>query len=271
MRKPLFIILLIVAFIGAVIGDAIWIEPNSVAVSYVRIDVERPFEGLRIVHISDLHLRSYGYREENILSIIESLRPDYIFVTGDFIEDAKYLESCLKFLRELSEICEVYCVLGNWDHWSGVDNDEFKQKFLSVNVILLINEYKVINLGNATMYIVGVDDPYTGYADLDMAMPGNVSNGSLIILLAHSPQIIGDVLSNEYEVDLILCGHTHGGQVNIPFLGPLFIPLPREYRKYCSGLYMVNGTYTYVNRGLGTSTLNIRFLCLPEIALILLE
>ncbi len=270
MRKLLLAMLLMVAFIGAVLGDAIWIEPNSVAVSYVKVDVEKPFEGLKIIHISDLHLRGYGWREENIVLLIGSLHPNYIFITGDFIEEAKYLECCLKFLRRVSKICKVYCVLGNWDHWSGVDVNEFKQKFSALNVTLLVNECRKVSVENATMYIVGVDDPYTGNADLSKAMPENASDCSLVILLAHSPQIIGDVSRSGYKVDLILCGHTHGGQVNLPFLGPVFTPLPKEYRKYCSGLYVVNGTFMYVNRGLGTSTLNVRFMCLPEIAVILL-
>ncbi len=228
MRKLSFTMLLMVAFIGAILGDAIWIEPNSVAISYAKADVNKPFEGLRIVHISDLHLRGYDWREKNIISLINSLHLNYIFVTGDFIEEAKYLECCLRFLRELFKICEVYCVLGNWDHWSGVDVNEFKQRFSALNVTLLINEYKEILVKNATMYLVGVDDPYTGNADLSRAMPENVSDCSLVILLAHSPQIIGDISRGGYKIDLILCGHTHGGQVNLPFLGPVFTPFRKS-------------------------------------------
>jgi len=102
-------------------------------------------------------------------------------------------------------------------------------------------------------YIVGVDDPYTMHDRLDKALQG-IRENSVIVLLAHSPEIVGKAAN---KVDIILAGHTHGG--------PLYVPLPRKYRRYVSGLFKVGETYMYVNRGIGTSILPVRFMCTPEV------
>jgi len=135
------------------------------------------------------------------------------------------------------------------------------------NVTVLRNDFTIISRGNCSIVFAGVDDPYAGRDDLYKALYG-VPRNYFIVLIAHSPQIIDKAKG---KVGIILSGHTHGGQIVIPFYGPVMVPLPREYRRYVSGLYVIGDTYMYVTRGIGTSIYPIRMFCPPEITLIKLH
>lgn len=133
-----------------------------------------------------------------------------------------------------------------------------------MKVHILLNENVAIYKNGSPIYIAGVDDPYIGYDNVESALR-KIREEDVVILLAHSPQIIDKCIG---KVDLILSGHTHGGQVIIPFFGPLFVPLPYEYRKFTYGYFDFNRTKMFVSRGIGTSIFPIRFLCPPEIVII---
>ncbi|RLE66962.1 MAG: hypothetical protein DRJ47_01310 [Thermoprotei archaeon] len=244
------------------------IEPNFIIVEELHIksrELPSSFDGFRIVHISDLHLKGIGFRESYSLDIIRSLRPDIIVVTGDLFERSHEGRLAIEYLRNLIQLAPVIMVYGNHEHWSGFNLNYFKKMAENIGVKVLVNEYVILKRGEDLLIVVGVDDPYTGNADLEKALDFNVSGFTL--LLSHSPQIVD---SASGKVDLILTGHTHGGQIFLPLIGPLFIPLPPKYRKYHSGIFHLNNTLLYVNRGLGTSFW-VRFLSPPEITLIVLE
>jgi len=154
---------------------------------------------------------------------------------------------------------QVFAVLGNHD-------TELVKNYLTASGIrVLDNEHEKIFLGKDYIYLIGVDDPWTGRDDLARAMEGTEKDG-LKILLAHSPDIIDKAAKQ--KIDLVLVGHTHGGQVNIPFLGELIQSLLKYGQQYTKGLFKIDSTYLYVNRGIGTSVFPIRFNCPPEITLI---
>lgn len=247
---------------------ALFIEPNNPVEEEVVVEspeVPEELAGFRIVQLSDLHLRGVGYREVKSLEIVRELEPHLIVVTGDLLDDPAHLESVLRYLGELCKIAPVFVVYGNWDHWTNIDLGELERTLESLGSIeVLVNEAVSPVEG---LVVVGVDDPHTGRADLERALRG-VQGGKFVILLAHSPEILGGAAG---RVDLVLVGHTHGGQVVLPLLGPLFLPVPSEYRQYSSGTFRVNGTVLHVNRGLGTSLIPARFLCPPEVALVVLE
>ncbi len=163
-------------------------------------------------------------------------------------------------LHRLGEVAEVYVVLGNHDIWSGLAPGQLKGFFQTGDNVYVLGNESIYHDG---FWIVGVNDPYTYLDNLDKALEDVDSNPRL--LLAHSPQIIGEAVD---KVDLVLSGHTHGGQVRIPFIGPLWLPLPPKYWGYDYGLFQVSETKMFVTRGVGTTFLPLRFNCPPEIVVL---
>lgn len=228
-------------------------EPNYVVTSELRVK----WLGLKAVHISDTHYGSFWFNEDLALGIIARFRPNIIFHTGDLITYMRGLEDALRFLEKLSSIAPVFLVAGNHDHWSGLGSKGLKEEAGSVGEVYVLNN-EHIDIG--PFVIAGVDDPYTQHDDPGKAV---LKTSKRVVLLAHSPQIVDKVFA-----DLILAGHTHGGQVRLPFIGPLFLPLPEKYRKYDQGLFKLDKGTMYVTSGLGMSFLPVRFMCPPEIVLI---
>ncbi|MCX8188226.1 MAG: metallophosphoesterase [Nitrososphaeria archaeon] len=257
-----------VAVAGIILGSTLsypfLIEPNMILKSEVSVKINNIKDCITIVHITDLHLKEFSLREKEAIKRINSIKKDLTVITGDFIENRDGIKYLKMFLSELENNKPVYAVLGNWDYWSNSLN-ELINVLENYKIKLLVNENIKETVGSSELYIVGVDDPYTGNHDIQKAL-NNIEREKPIILLAHSPQIIDEAVSN--KISLVLAGHTHGGQVSIPLIGSPFIPLPEKYRKYVSGLYKVGDTIMYVNRGIGTSIANIRFLCPPEVAVI---
>ena len=258
--------------IAILLAYSIIVEPNFM-VHDTRLTLKleglpEAFNGFRIVHITDTHFGMWHLpiRDDLVIHIIEKFKPDLIVFTGDLICSVDGVNEALKFASHLTSIAPTIMVLGNWDYWSRANIAELLRELEGLGVIVLINNSTRIARGGAAIYIVGVDDPYTWRDNLTKALTG-IPKTSFKILLAHSPQIIDEARG---KVNLILAGHTHGGQVNIPLIGPLFVPLPLEYREYVYGLYNESGTLMYVSRGIGCSMLPMRFMCPPEVVLITL-
>lgn len=280
-------IILIIFLVGVLFFELSYymviFEPNNIKIEKQVIAIENlpcSFERARIAHLTDIHSYWFGSREKKVLGILEELEPDFVFITGDFVGSviktitAPQLQSVKVFWQKLGEKYKnrIFAVLGNHD-------PGFLKNLLEKSGInVLDNENKRIFFGNKNekqkecifkgIYLIGVDDPRTGRDDLLKAMRG-IQKKKPKILLAHAPDIISEAAGK--RIDLVLVGDTHGGQVNIPILDPFLKPLKplSEYgRKYISGLFRVGDTYLYVNRGIGTSILPIRFNCPPEIALI---
>ena len=262
-------------FVTILIWYSFIFEPNNIQIERISVKIENlpeSFDNIKIVHLTDFHSDGFSKREKRVLKILENIDPDLIFITGDFIDhSSKDLESCEKFWSELSGRYQgkVFGVLGNHEHWIKSPNITAIEGLLEKNGIpILNNENKKIFQGDEFIYLLGVDDPDSKKDDLPKAMIGTEENISKI-LLAHSPDII-DNLQGE-KVDLILAGHTHGGQIVIPFVKPFWVPT-ENHGKYVSGLFRVNDTNLYVNRGIGLSpALPIRFNCPPEITVIKLK
>ena len=273
--KKLFFLLPFLFFVTILIWYSFIFEPNNIQIERISVKIENlpeSFDNIKIVHLTDFHSDGFSKREKRVLKILENIDPDLIFITGDFIDhSSKDLESCEKFWSELSGRYQgkVFGVLGNHEHWIKSPNITAIEGLLEKNGIpILNNENKKIFQGDEFIYLLGVDDPDSKKDDLPKAMIGTEENISKI-LLAHSPDII-DNLQGE-KVDLILAGHTHGGQIVIPFVKPFWVPT-ENHGKYVSGLFRVNDTNLYVNRGIGLSpALPIRFNCSPEITVIKLK
>ena len=272
--KKLFLISSFLISLIILIWYSFIFEPNNIQVERISVKIENlpeSFNGVKIVHLTDFHSRNFGEREKRILEILEDLDPDLVFITGDFIDHTtKDINSCQKFWRELGSKYQgrIFGVLGNHEYWIKSPDIAAIKKLLEKNGIsILNNENRKIFQGDKYIYLLGVDDPDSEKDDLPKAMV-NTEENIPKILLAHSPDII-DNLRGE-KVDLILVGHTHGGQVVIPFVKPFWVPT-KNRGKYASGLFRVNGTNLYVNRGIGMASLQVRFNCSPEITVIELK
>jgi predicted MPP superfamily phosphohydrolase len=176
--------------------------------------------GRRAVHLTDLHLDRYQPRHDRIVATIGELRPDWIFITGDLLNVPEGLPHVFRFLAGLREIAPVFVTLGNHDHYSGVPIDQYCDLADRHKITLLINQATFIPTDFGEIAIVGVDDPSLHRADLSCLPPR--AQDRFTLLLAHAPNILDQL--EDHHVDLILCGHSHGGQWRIPGVPTFWLP-----------------------------------------------
>ncbi len=235
-----------------------------------------PFNGYRIVQLSDIHLDEYTepYFLEHIVRKVNALVPDLVLITGDFITHGSLtfiagrhaLHRCAEILTTLTAPLR-YAVLGNHD--VAYNAAAVIHALTTHGTPVLVNQYLPIERNGARLWLCGVEDPGTGHPDLDLSVPAKPDGP--VLLMAHEPDYADDVIAHPRGplVDLMLAGHSHGGQVRLPFLGPLILPPMAE--KYPEGLYRFNQMQLYVNRGLGTVGLPFRLNCPPEITVLNLQ
>ena len=220
------------------------------------------FSGLRVVQISDIHHGLFLPPEmlEQAVRQANRLNPDIVALTGDFVTYSRAnIEPAAEILRNLRARYGVFAVLGNHDF--RVDADAITQALRRQRIEVLRNQHVALGFGGASLYVAGVDD-YGYGADLRRAMRG-IPRDAATILLAHNPRIIS--LAARHGVSLVLSGHTHGGQVNIPLLGTVYGRSPEQMR-YKIGWDRLGTTQIYVSRGIGTIVLPWRLRCPAEIS-----
>jgi uncharacterized protein len=229
----------------------------------------KDLNNIKIAHLSDLHVKEKISVHEEIINKLAEIKPDIIVLTGDFVEEPEKIEICIKFVKQLKAKYGVWAVMGNWDYWMGSPND-LKKRLKEVGVNILINENRRIEIGNNFLYLAGVDDPFTKRDNLNLALKGIPLNSkqTFTILLAHSPNIFK--LAKQHNISLTLAGHTHGGQVRLPLIGPLYSLTP-TMGKYSMGLFKENNYQMYVNPGIGVSKIPFRLFCPPELTIIQLH
>ena len=253
MNKYLVIFLFILFIWG------FFIEPNLLVVKkYCGRYWDKDSKIKKIVFVSDFHIAKNDLgRLRRIIKLINKQNPDLVLSGGDYIKghNGKTTMDIDLISRELSKInSPVISVLGNHDGW--YDKYTVKKSLEKYGIKVLSNS----NTKFEDIYISGVEDLQTGVPNIETALE-NTENPR--ILLTHTPDIYYDIKEN---VDLVLAGHVHGGQVRLPFIGSLIVP--SEYgTKFACGEFRENNTLI-VTKGLGTSILNVRFLTLPEIVVI---
>jgi hypothetical protein len=246
-------------------------RPRDVQVTEVEIpipDLPPPFDGYRILHVSDLHASLYLSVSQlrARLAPAASLSADLIVFTGDLTGDRPLLDGAADALAALSAPDGLVAVLGNHDHWLG---PELVQEALRARGLRpLLNAHFVLEHGGGKLVIAGVDNPaYADRDDLGAALDG-VGEEEVVILLSHAPEIILRPLAA--RASLLLCGHTHGGQIALPLLGPLYVA-SKLGRRWAAGLHRLDRGWLYINRGLGEIFPPLRILCPPEIAVLTLR
>jgi predicted MPP superfamily phosphohydrolase len=237
--------------------DAFFIEPYRVAVTRSEIQgaVGTP---LKIAHLTDMHTHGVGLRERKVLAVLDAEKPDVIFITGDSL--AGYggtYEDCAKLYARLHAPLGVWFVNGNWENERPVRRE--RAFYQEAGIHLLLNANTMLRPG---VWAVGLDDTTDGDPRPDQALAG-VPTGAYKIALFHEPAFFDKIAS---RVNVAFAGHTHGGQIRIPFVYPFW--LPKGSGRYLEGWYQESGAKMYVSRGLGMSTIPARFLCPPEVAII---
>ena len=219
-------------------------------------------EGFTIVQMTDIHLRPYTQPNlvRRAVAIANQLQPDLIALTGDFVwRDREAAFEIAPLLAKLNARYGVYSVMGNHDYW--LDIHALQAAFDASHLPVLYNAGLSVGVGKAVLYLAGMDDGWSGHPDLKLALD-QAPIGAPVILLLHEPDLADETLKDP-RISLQLSGHTHGGQVLIPGKPPFFHPYLGK--KYWSGLYKVNTSWLYTNRGLGVISVPLRINCPPEI------
>jgi predicted MPP superfamily phosphohydrolase len=259
-------------------GDSVLLEPNRPIVRQRSFSLPRwpeTLDGFTIAQISDFHYDPL-FSEHPLhaaIPIIRDLRPDLIVLTGDFVTVPLYgnerkaalaADPCAAILRQLSAPSGVWAILGNHD--SDADPAHVTHALESQNIPVLANQSIPIERNGARFWLAGVKDALNRAADLPRALR-KIPAGEPAILLAHEPDYAD--YACQFPIDLQLSGHSHGGQIRLPFLPPLY--LPDMAKKYVMGAYQVGPLPLYTNAGLGTIRIPARLNCPPEIALLTLH
>jgi len=273
---------------GALVGGLIYareVEPYWVAVERVTLTLPRlapSFDGYRIAQISDVHLDGWMTPERlaGVVDLVNEQEPDLVAITGDFVStSASYIAGLPGPLGGLRAPDGAVAVLGNHDHLNDADGVRFALS--SAGVVDVSNAVHTLHRDGAALHLCGVDSVMEGFDRLDEVLEALEGAGpGCALLLAHEPDC-ADRSAATGRFDLQLSGHSHGGQVRVPFLGsPFFVPplsllassyVPPLARKYQSGLYKVGEMRQYTNRGLGVFYARFRLNCRPEITVFTLR
>ena len=244
------IILIGVCILTLLFVYSYFIEPYWIEINKIKVNCGIGKE-IKIVQLSDLHIKKF---DKKIVKIVCRLKPDYIVFTGDMVDDKKYLAEFEKFVKEITECGKVFAVFGNWEYASGTYK-EVERIYKKYNVTLLKDSF--VDLKYFILY--GIDTFSFNFSIPKFKKP--------VIVITHFPIIAKKAA--KFNVCLALAGHTHGGQICLPFIGPLYLPKYSDNLVY--GLYRFNNTYIYISKGLGTyKYFPFRFNCRPEITLIIL-
>lgn len=246
-------------------------EAGSLTITRVDVPVDGlppELDGFTILHLSDLHLRGWGPFEQALVQTVRSVPTPAVALTGDFLGAAAGATALIPIVMEIGRDRVVYGVLGNHDYLPQVNTRSLANDLARAGVRLLVNGADVIRHRGRRVWIIGVDDPHTGRDDLQQALshvlPPAGEQGEPRILLAHSPDIFP--AAARAGVDLVLAGHTHGGQICLPGGVPIITNTRRG--RFGAGLFRRGRTTMFVTRGIGTSGLRGRLFCPPEIAVV---
>lgn len=273
MRKFIRFLLILFLFIALIVIYARYEGTRGLITKEYKIDsseISEDFDGLKIVHFSDLHYKRIVDKDmvKKIVDEINLINPDIVFFTGDLIDkDFKVNDTDINDLSNLFDSINSkygkYAIIGNHDYVQ--DEDIINNIYENSNFIILQNSYDVIySINNQKLFIGGLDTFSYDKSDINETMKYFNDNKENIykIILVHEPDYT-DTILNDYDVNLILSGHSHNGQINIPFVKEFF--LPYGSKKYYKNYYKVNNTPLYISSGIGESRINFRLFNRPSI------
>lgn len=219
---------------------------------------------LRIMQLSDIHMRDDPAQLASIVTQVRDAGPHLIVIAGDTLNTRnETLDPLKELFSRFAELgIPMYAVLGNHDHWSK-DLPQLVELYARHGIKLIDNEHEVITGEFGSFTLVGAGDAYTDHAHLDQALKG--APGGFRFLLTHSPEILPQL--EKADIDYAVCGHTHGGQVAMPFIGAIYVPGQGLFPKYSRGRYQVGKAALYIDSGVGVTGMDLRFLVQSQIVL----
>lgn len=256
-------------------GYAHQLEPQWLEIARHDVKTNSPGAPIRILHMADLHASwcvSLSFIEEAI-RLGTSLKPDLICLTGDFITSKyKDFDAYSRVLSQLRAAAPVFACLGNHDggmwsfyHGGYKDTQHVRALLEKSGIELLHNREMVVNVQGRPVSLVGLGDCYAMEAEPERAFASPAPPGATRVVLSHNPDT--KVMLEPYAWDLVLCGHTHGGQLWIPGIGAPLAPV--EDKRFIAGLYQWHGRWLHITKGVG-NIMGLRFNCRPDIALLTL-
>jgi len=257
---------------GAVTAGVLLDDRWDLRLSRVTVRLKRlpkGFDGFTIAHLTDIHRGSYVPESfvRRAADVTTAARPDVIVLTGDYVtRSTRFMRSGAAALAKLRAPLGAIAVLGNHDYWTDPDVVAHLLRE-TAGARVLKNQTELIERSGEYLAIAGLDDPVTQNDDLGRTLAA-VPPSCPVVLLSHTPDIAPEAA--EAGVDLVLAGHTHGGQVVLPWIGPPIVN-SKYGKRFAAGLAEVDGTKVYTSRGVGMAIVPIRVNCPPEVALITLR
>ncbi len=275
MKKFFLVILIIILSILY-----LYCENNNLQISNYNItnnNIPVEFDNYKIVQISDFHNTKSKRLVKDLVSKVKNQKPDIIVLTGDLIDANKEnIDISIDFIKKINNISPIYFVTGN--HEASInDYSELKNKLEDNNVIILDNEAQIIKKKSSEINIIGINDPTMkhSYYETDEDIINfeldsiDYNKDNYAILLSHRPELFKIYVDN--DINLVLTGHAHGGQIRIPFIGGLIAPNQGIFPKYTNGIKEQDNTIMIISRGIGNSIIPIRINNRPELVVITLS
>ncbi|MFZ4453616.1 metallophosphoesterase [Salibacterium aidingense] len=269
-KKRWMLLILITA--AAVIAGKSYYDTNVFQTKHVTFTTEElPGDAsIRMLQISDLHNKQFGDNNEPLLNAAKSADPDMIVITGDLIdENTSSMEPAMQLMEKLTEVTEkIYFVTGNHE-WDNPRAQTLLGGLRESGIMILDNTNTEAEVDDAVINLAGIDDHFTDHHNLDQAFQG-MNGGHYTVLLSHAPLVVENETAS--RADLVLSGHTHGGQIRLPFIGGVVSPGEGFFPRYDKGTYSLDsGSRLYIDSGLGTSVIPVRFLNQSQMTVVTLE
>lgn len=256
---------------AAIAADAFGFEAHRVLVSRhdVRVlGLPAALDGLRIAQVTDVHFPGNQHAARIALEHLHRERADIVLLTGDMTESAEAMTQVRDFAAEARGSLATVALLGNWEYHAGVESGIARESYRQAGVDLLVNRTKTIEVGGASLSLVGLDDAVKGHPNVVKARQDAVA-GATEIWLIHSPVFAENAPAGvAARPIMLLAGHTHGGQIRIPLLPPV---KPIGAGRFLEGWYYDSFAPLYVSRGIGTTAIPARFRCPPELPIFTLR
>ena len=277
MKKKVIIIIFIIVVL---LSYYLYFQNTELQVSsYDIVDnrIPKEFNEYKIVQVSDFHNTKSNRLTDDLVKEIKIQKPNIIVITGDLIDSNKTdVDVAISFIKRLKNIAPTYFITGN--HEASISEYEnLKEKLESEDVIVLENKTEVLEIADTKINLIGINDPnmfYQPYASdnekiKSELIEANYDKNNYSILLSHRPELFDTYVNN--ELDLVLTGHAHGGQIRIPLVGGLVSPNQGFFPKYTSGIFKEDNTSMIVSRGIGNSIIPFRVNNRPELVIVKLK
>ena len=270
-RKLITVFLVCILFMGVLCYYGIYISYNNLTENNYTIESKKIDNDINLIIISDLHDNELGENNINLVEKIKSKSPDMVLVVGDMVNDNSYNSNIVvDFLKQISLTIPVYYSLGNTEEdYIKANTSNLIEELKDINVTVLNNEYKDVKINNTTIRVGGMYDYAFGVENKKVYnfLCDFQDTKNYKIMMAHRPDsfIFGDA-SEVWDIDLVVSGHTHGGQVRLPFMGGLYVGDQGYFPMYDKGLFDLNKIKILITSGLGSGKQKIpRFNNVPEV------